>query len=68
MKWDPNYQPRPGPHRIACIEVDDGIFEISCTCGEQTWTPWGQAHAEEVARLHCWVTGTPIKVSGRMPS
>ena len=48
-------------HNIACIEDTEcpGVFEISCECGEQTWTPWGAAHAEEIAKLHLWAAGAP---------
>lgn len=52
--------PRRGTHRIAVIEAGDGVFELSCSCGSQTWTPWGIEHAKEVARLHYVTTGTPI--------
>lgn len=55
-------------HNIACIESEEcpGVFEISCSCGEQTWTPWGADHAEEIAKLHLWAAGAPTqKVIGR---
>lgn len=53
--------PRNRRHNIACIESAEcpGVFEISCTCGDQTWTPWGAAHAEEIAKLHLWAAGAP---------
>ena len=51
----------PGRHNIACIEQDcPGAFEIRCQCGESTWTPWGAAHAEEIARMHLWKAGVPL--------
>ena len=37
----------PGPHDIRAIETEcPGAIQIECSCGETTWTPWGEAHAE----------------------
>ena len=60
-------QPVPGPHHITVIEGGSaehdgekcpGTFEIRCSCGEVTWTAWGEAHAAEITALHLWATGT----------
>jgi hypothetical protein len=49
-------------HLVNCIEAEvKGVFEISCSCGETTWTPWGEAHATEIAELHLWARGTPVR-------
>jgi hypothetical protein len=51
-----------GRHNIVCIEADcPGVFEITCSCGQQSWTPWGRAHAEECARVHLWAVGAPVQ-------
>lgn len=59
----------PGPsnirHNVACVEGGrdpdhaemPGAFEICCTCGYNTWSPWGADHAEQVAKLHLWAVG-----------
>lgn len=52
--------PSAGPHQVAVIEVGEGIFELSCRCGSQTFTPWGMEHAKARARLHYIVNGAPI--------
>ena len=69
----PRYTPTTNPanytkvsrHQVAIIETGcRGVFEISCRCGEQTWTPWSIEHAKEIARLHLWVVGAPIPSVG----
>lgn len=58
---DPRNYAKVSRHQVAIIETEcRGVFEISCRCGEQTWTPWGLEHAKEIARLHYWVTGTQV--------
>jgi hypothetical protein len=54
---------RPGPvHLIHCIEAEvRGVFEIKCSCGEVTWTPWGEASATEIAEIHLWARGVPVR-------
>ena len=48
----------PGPHNITVFETEaPGALEISCSCGERTWTPWGEAHAAEIMALHLWTVG-----------
>jgi hypothetical protein len=29
-----------------------GVFQITCSCGARTWTPWGEDHAGVIAELH----------------
>jgi hypothetical protein len=58
---------RPGgDHHMTVIEGGSaehdgekcpGTFEIRCSCGEVTWTAWGEAHAAEITTLHLWATG-----------
>jgi hypothetical protein len=49
-------------HLVNCIEQEaHGVFEVKCSCGRTSWTPWGEAHAEEVAQLHLWQMGVPVK-------
>jgi hypothetical protein len=58
MNTGANRLPGPVRHHIAVIETEcPGVMEISCTCGEQTWTPWGAAHAQEIADVHLWANG-----------
>ena len=48
----------PGPHDIRAIETEcPGAIQIECSCGETTWTPWGEAHAAEITALHLWAVG-----------
>ena len=43
---------------------DPRSFEVRCvTCGKTTWTPWGADHAEEIARCHLILTGTPARTT-----
>ena len=45
-------------HHVDIIEQELlRAYEIRCTCGTQTWTPWGAAHAHEIAALHLWSVG-----------
>lgn len=49
---------RPGPHHIALLSQEaPGVYEVVCSCGEHTWTPWGAANATEIAALHFWSVG-----------
>lgn len=48
-------------HMILTEQECPGTFEIRCLCGEVTWTPWGQAHAEEIAKIHLWAAGQGVK-------
>jgi hypothetical protein len=51
-------QPVGGRHNVSTIETEaPGAFEITCSCGAQTWTPWGEAHAAEITALHLWAVG-----------
>jgi|HubBroStandDraft_6_1064221.scaffolds.fasta_scaffold242811_4 hypothetical protein len=44
-----------GDHHIDIIEAEaPGVIELVCSCGARTWTPWGEAHAEEIASIHLW--------------
>lgn len=54
---------RPGDrHLVNCIEQEaPGVFEIRCSCGQTSWTPWGEAHAGEIAEIHLWMVGQPAK-------
>lgn len=63
----------PGPsnvrHSVACVEGGrdrhhaecPGTFEVVCACGYSTWTPWGEAHAEEIAKVHLMKVGAPAQ-------
>lgn len=60
---DVNFRARDGGrHNIALIEDTEcpNAFEVSCSCGEQTWTPWGEDMATELAQLHLWSVGAGI--------
>jgi hypothetical protein len=47
-----------GDHHIDIIEAEaPGVMELVCSCGSRTWTPWGEAHAEEIASIHLWANG-----------
>lgn len=49
-------------HIVHCIEQEcPGVFEIRCSCGRTSWTPWNIEHAEEIAQLHLWEMGVPVK-------
>ena len=42
-------------HQTALIEQEaPDVFDIRCSCGEHTWTPWGMEHAHEIAEMHLW--------------
>jgi hypothetical protein len=50
-----------GRHSVSLIEDTElpHAFEVSCSCGEQTWTPWGEEMATELAAMHLWEVGAP---------
>jgi hypothetical protein len=59
-KPDFNAQRRPGPHVLILDGSNQdapGVYEIRCSCGEVTWTPWGEEHAVEIAEIHRVIMG-----------
>ena len=57
---DPWRFPEGPVHHVAVIEAGEGIFELSCRCGAQSYTVWGLEHAKMMARGHYVRSGTPI--------
>lgn len=54
MGW---HTPSPGPHQVAVFEVGNGAYELTCPCGEQTFTRLGEDHARSRALEHLDVNG-----------
>lgn len=50
-------------HDVEVTDHGDGIFSLTCTCGEQTYTPWGEEEAKRKARQHFWVNAIKIPPS-----
>lgn len=42
-------------HQLTLIAQEaPGVFDVRCSCGDHTWTPWGEEHALEIAEMHAF--------------
>lgn len=54
---------RPNPdarHEIDVIDRGNGVWELSCRCGAQVFTPWGLTQARRRAAYHLMCQGLPV--------